>query len=255
MRIRRIILALAMLAVAALPVGAADFWGTRLAGTPSDFLFGYGSLMNSQSREDTAGMATVAVPARISAGFGYVREWNVRATGPKFTALGIRPRRPDEGGGSINGVVFPVDAAMLEKFDRRESGYDRVEVPAGQIESAGWLSLPRQGRVWVYVPKPDRHPQLPDAGFPIVQSYVDLCVKGALEHGEDFAAEFLETTQGWSRFWLNDRLVPRRPWVHEKDAGRIDRLLAKFPADPSRNAFPTRLLPEEYSNLIAPPSR
>jgi len=56
-----------------------QFWGTPLRERPRHFLFGYGSLMNSKSRGATSGKVTAAVPVRLSAEFGYVREWNFRS--------------------------------------------------------------------------------------------------------------------------------------------------------------------------------
>ena len=53
----------------------------------------------------------------------------------------------------------------------------------------------------------------PSAPFPILQTYVDVCIAGCLEHDEKFAEMFVATTSGWSQYFLNDREVPRRPWV------------------------------------------
>ena len=33
-------------------------------------------------------------------------------------------------------------------------------------------------------------------------------------------------TTGWSEHWVNDRIYPRRPFVHQPRAGEIDRLLS-----------------------------
>ena len=65
----------------------------------------------------------------------------------------------------------------------------------------------------------------PSAKYPILQSYVDVCLSGCLEHGEEFAREFIETTFLWSPFWLNERELARRPWVHESHYVQIDKLL------------------------------
>jgi hypothetical protein len=54
---------------------------------------------------------------------------------------------------------------------------------------------------------------LPSPQFPMVQSYVDICVNGCLEvEGKypcatGFTAEFIATTEAWSRYWVNDRLL------------------------------------------------
>ena len=228
------------------------YWGSDLRSQPEHFLFGYGSLMNSASRGSTSGKVTAAIPVRLSAEFGYIREWNFRSPTSKLTALGIRKRMPGEAGSTINGVIYPVEGGSIEKFDEREEGYTRVQIPRRMIEAVGWMSLPEEGQIWVYVPdgprgEPGEGLPYPDAFYPILQSYIDICVTGAMEYGDEFAVEFLETTYGWGGYWLNDRELPRRPWVHQKSYKAVDRLLARFPSDPRRNAMQFRRLPTEYA--------
>jgi hypothetical protein len=55
------------------PASAEDWWGKKLASQPENFLFGYGSLINTASREATAAQPVHAIPVRISASFGFVR--------------------------------------------------------------------------------------------------------------------------------------------------------------------------------------
>lgn len=231
--------------------GGGQYWGIPLQERPQHFLFGYGSLMNSESRGATSGKVSAAVPVRLSAEFGYIREWNFRSPTSKLTALGIRKRQPGEDGSTINGVIYPVEGGSIEKFDEREEGYTRVLVPRNMIEAVGWMSLPKEGQIWVYVPEGPSGEAgvglpLPDAFYPVLQSYIDICVTGALEYGEDFAREFLETTFGWGPYWLNDRELPRRPWVHQKKYKTVDAILGKWPMDPRRNALHLRRLPTEY---------
>jgi hypothetical protein len=73
--------------------------------------------------------------------------------------------------------------------------------------------------VWVYVPK---HPTPPDASHPILQSYVDIIMRGCFNTiGEPLARSFVHTTTGWTRrtshpsttttlcnYWVNDRDIP-----------------------------------------------
>lgn len=246
----------ALAALSATPALAErSFWGRPLPDEPSDFIFGYGSLINTPSREGTGRAGIPALPARVSPDFGHVRSWCARSRSG-FTALGLRPRAPGEEPTTINGVVFPVDAGLLPRFDRREGGYNRVPVPAHLIETVSWQRLPERGTIWIYVPKsvadPTAAPLFPDADHPIVQSYVDLVLQGALEHGGSFATELIMTTADWGRFWLNDREVARRPWAANRDAGRIDELLAL--TAPASDSFRSRLYSEEYSARILRPA-
>lgn len=233
------------------PARAENFWGRRPADGPKEFIFGYGSLINTPSREATGRGRIDAVSARVSPAFGHVRSWVARSSSG-FTALGLRLAVPGEAPSSINGVVFPVDAESLPRFDRRESGYDRVVVPREMIEGVSWQGLPPDGVIWAYVPKSitaaSAPPLFPDASHPLVQSYVDLVLEGALEYGADFARELVATTFDWGRFWLNDRTTARRPWVSTPEAGRIDDILAR--TQPAAAAFPDRLYSEDYAARI-----
>ena len=86
----------------------------------------------------------------------------------------------------------------------------------------------------------------PSVEYPILQTYVDVCLSGCLEHGDDFAREFIQTTFLWAPFWLNERTLARRPWVHQKQYVKIDRLLAEHvPAYYAR-----RRLESEYATLL-----
>jgi hypothetical protein len=181
----------------------------------------------------------------VSAAFGYVRSWSDRA-GSGFTALGLRRPYDGEAPMTINGVIYPAGDDM-SAFDQREKGYVRVEVPRALIEAVSWQALPSQGTVWVYVPKaegkqPGEGLPVPDAKFPIVESYVDVVIEGGLEYGPEFAREIIETTRDWSAFWLNDRPLARRPWVVDKQFAKVDALLAS-----SAPCFAQRTFSEDYA--------
>jgi hypothetical protein len=76
---------------------------------------------------------------------------------------------------------------------------------------------------------------LPSPQFPMVQSYVDICVNGCLEvegkyaTAAGFTTEFIATTEAWSRYWVNDRIYPRRPFIYVPNASKIDAALAQAP--------------------------
>jgi len=142
----------------------------------------------------------------------------------------------------------------MSSFDAREKGYVRVEVPLSQIEAVGWQRLPETGHFWTYIPVlsvdrggkgvPGQGLPTPDAMFPLLQSYIDVVVEGGLEYGTDFAREILETTDGWSGFWLNDRELARRPWVHDPRSDAVDALLTGTPASAAQ--LSSRAFPEMY---------
>src|SRR5215213_8166610 len=231
------------------PASAEEWWGKKLANQPENFLVGYGSLINTASRDATAAKPVHAIPVRISASFGFVRAWVDRsATG--FTALGLRRPVAGERAITINGVLYPVDGTDMSLFDRREAGYARVDVPLEAIEAVSWQQVPATGKVWVYVPigrngKIGEDLPVASAMYPLLQSYIDVVLDGALEYSVDFARELVETTQDWRSFWLNGRELPRRPWVFDKNYAVEDQLLKE--TQPAAGYFGERLLSEVFA--------
>ena len=64
---RRAFLVAVLFAVIALPVRAEDFWNRMMPDQPSNFIFGYGSLVNTASRNAASTHPISAIPARVSA--------------------------------------------------------------------------------------------------------------------------------------------------------------------------------------------
>lgn len=244
-RLRLLIAAIILGAIAG-PAAAEDFWGRMIADQPTDFIFGYGSLIDTASRDATVTKPITAIPARVGAAFGYVRCWCSRSPSG-FTALGLRRPASGENATTINGVLYPVERNDMAAFDAREGGYARVEIPRNQIQAVSWQRLPEQGKIWVYVPVVEgREPGVglpaPSSEFPLLESYIDIVVEGGMEYGPDYAREIIATTADWSAYWLNDRELPRRPWVFDKQSSAIDKILAA-----TAPHFRDRMFPEAYA--------
>ena len=94
-------------------------------------------------------------------------------------------------------------------FDDREFNYDRILVDIKDIGAVPGFSSPilcpmklaqksidppKKPMFWVYV---QHDPIPPNNDFPIIQSYVDIILRGCLTYGENFAISFLNTTHGW----------------------------------------------------------
>ena len=220
----------------------------KLKNQTENFIFGYGSLINSLSRFQTNPDSKDAIPVRLSADFGYVRCWNFHGPTSRLTALGLRKTEKSEVSYPINGIIYPAGGEDMSLCDEREEGYYRVPVSWEHVEPISWNALPDAGRsrLWMYVPE---EPGFPDIDFPILQTYIDVCLTGCLEFGEDFAKEFLETTFAWNQFWINDRVLARRPWIHCPNYAAIDELLVKFPR--KNNVFGLRKLAVEFAALFA----
>ncbi|ASO29859.1 gamma-glutamylcyclotransferase [Vibrio anguillarum] len=159
------------------------------------YIFGYGSLINSASRQLT-GQTGRAIPV---VAHGLVRYW-----GKIDESYILSPLVVNEGQGQVNGVLLEIDETALAEFDRRERGYERVPLNTNQIESDHAFNL--QWPIWVYVKEA---PEPPCERSPIVQTYVDTVLAGCLEFSETFARHFVEHTVGWQHPLINDRLVPK----------------------------------------------
>jgi len=189
-------------------------------------VLGYGSLMEDDSRKRTSPDAGPAHPVELS---GFRRGWFERgdSTGFSTTYLGVRP----DAGSRINAVAYEVAVEELAATDARESSYCRTAVPLEHLSPReASFALPAGAQAWIYATDPRRIAP-PDARYPIVQSYVDVFLSGCLEqeerfHLEGFARECIATTGGWSEHWVNDRIYPRRAFVYQPRAYRIDALLS-----------------------------
>lgn len=192
----------------------------------AQYIIGYGSLMQDESRKRTAPKAGPAYPVVVK---GYRRGWFAKGSSVGFdtTYLGVV-----EGGDSqLNAVIYQVDEAELTATDKRESFYCRQAIPAPRVASLTAETASPKGQIWIYVNKPEGI-ATPNSRYPIVQSYVDIFVSGCLEQEqrfalEGFARQCLATTTDWSRHWVNDRIYPRRPFIHQPKAGQIDKLLSE----------------------------
>jgi cation transport regulator ChaC len=198
---------------------------------PDQYILGYGSLLSSRSRRHTRPGNDIAYPVIVE---GVERGWfdQVDAPGYTTTYLGA-DLSPDH---RTNGVIFKINCQELEAYDCRETGYTRCRIDQSRITMLDGRKESPDGDVWVYVSTERSYPN-PDK--PIVQTYVDVCVNGCLEmeglyplaREVGFADMFFTTTTSWSRYWENDRIMPRRPYCHEPNAYDIDALIRKHLGD------------------------
>jgi hypothetical protein len=198
--------------------------------TQSQYIIGYGSLMESASRLRTTPNAGVAHPVIVR---GYQRGWFAQTpTTIPFgtTALGvIRDEKK-----SFNAVVYQVSGAQeVLATDKRETFYCRRSVTSSEFELLKKDLLAPNGQIWIYAIALDSKTIRPPSDRnPIIQSYVDIFLSGCLEQAQnyelkDFADRCIQTTTNWSSKWLNDRIYPRRPFIYQPKAFQIDRLLDK----------------------------
>ncbi|MDB1126097.1 gamma-glutamylcyclotransferase family protein [Vibrio algarum] len=160
------------------------------------YIFGYGSLLNSSSRRLT-GQTGPAIPVIIH---GLIRHWTLINDSYLLSPLAV-----SIGSGQVNGVLLKVDEHTLNEFDKREAGYQRIEVKTHKVETVE-EEIDRTLTIWVYVTE---NIIAPTIEIPIVQSYVDTVIAGCLEVSENFAQHFVENTKGWHHPLENDRNQPK----------------------------------------------
>jgi hypothetical protein len=188
------------------------------------YIIGYGSLMQDESRKRTTPNANIAYPVKVN---GYRRGWFTKGSGVGFstTFLGVVQSKA----GALNAAIYLIDVTEITTMDRREFSYCRLAVEPGNYSLLKQDIPLSPGQAWIYVNKPETIATA-NRRYPIVQSYVDVFLSGCLELEqrfdlEDFAQQCLVTTSNWSIQWMNDRIYPRRPFIYQPKAGRIDQLL------------------------------
>lgn len=189
------------------------------------FVIGYGSLMQEQSRTQTAPRATGSRPVDLT---GFRRGFFTQGAMPGFNTvfLGVVPDAQSR----INAVVFEVPAVEIPALDIREYVYCRVLVPPGALSMLDGGDAVA-GQTWIYVNIRSSLGLASDT-VPLVQSYVDIFLSGCLEMEQRFALEgfadrCITTTSDWSEHWVNDRLFPRRPMATFPQAKAVDSLLSR----------------------------
>jgi hypothetical protein len=161
-------------------------------------VFGYGSLVSSQSFELTIGRRPRdLVPARLQ---GWRRRWSVvrdnlaaektfaRADSgelpPWIVGLNLERDEDADPGAAPNGALIEIDEAELERLDLREMRYDRVE--AGALGSFD--------RVVAYIAKPEHFAPQPPPGAVAMAPYVRALEAAFTELGAGHWELFLQTT-------------------------------------------------------------
>lgn len=194
------------------------------------FIIGYGSLLKKSSLNRTLPQVETIEPIHLH---NYKRSWNANEDMTPTLAttyLGISK----ESGSKFNAIIFELENSFLDVLDKREFLYDRVAVDSVDIEFIkSNFDLKKEDKIWIYLTV---NPKKPSSKSPIIQSYVDTCISGAYEierdfNIEDFAKDFVTSTDNWSKYWVNDRIHPRAPHIYQPDAYRIDILLNELLQD------------------------
>ncbi len=207
-------------------VDADDLCHPAINNNSQNFIIGYGSLIETKSRQVTNPNANNAYPVMIN---GFERLWGVNAGYYQGTFLTVIKKS----GAFFNAVYYQVKEDEIINTDAREVGYCRTKINRSNLESLGIANLPK-GDFWIYTINPNNLSSA-SAKYPIIQSYVDIFITGCFEvqkryQVSNFAEMCITTTNNWSEYWINDRVHPRRPFDYLPNAREIDNLLNKhFP--------------------------
>jgi hypothetical protein len=138
------------------------------------------------------------------------------------------------------GVIYKVTASDLAATDSRELGYERTPVKSNAIKllTGDGVQLDSSDSFWIYV-STTNFTGTPDENFPLVQSYVDLCINGTIEAEQSYPVGAKHFTQNWIFsidwqsvqaetvvYWVNDRMYPYRASFTVPNASLIDAALA-----------------------------
>lgn len=206
----------------------------------NQFVFGYGSLINLESVCNTIEDKTMCENTYAVRIVNMKRGWYFRvSSSTPITLPWTTLVCSDAHHFTTNGILLPITDDELSQLDLREKGYRRMTIDTKRIEClCKNKQIPQNATVYYYG-LPSSEFTLSNHDAPLLQSYIDTCLSGCIRIDSmlntgnteyPFTTEFLNTTQQWDkmRYWINDRVHPRRPHVFVPDADIIDQSLQKI---------------------------
>ncbi len=194
----------------------------------TNYVVGYGSLMNKDSRKITVQSAEYAAPVLVK---NFERIWASHGNKSKATFLLGIPNK----GYVMNAIYYKSTSKEIASTDLREESYCRIKIQRKDLIPLGIKSLP-EGEYWMYA-KDFKDAEFPTSKFPILQTYADVFMAGCLQTQADFSlTEFgnlcFKTTYNWDLAnWLYDRDNPqydRYSKNTEKYSPQIDRIIKRL---------------------------
>ena len=167
------------------------------------YIFGYGSLVNNESRFLTIKRHTEPIKVIIDKSFGYIRKWNYYNNDKNIIALGLE--KQVNSSYSINGILFDVNEDEIALLDKREIGYEKITIPSSCINILSKNKLKNMDNSIIYTYIPIKDYILANnidyiSPNKLNQVYLNKCCKGFLSHEYSFYESFIDTTYNWNIF-------------------------------------------------------
>jgi hypothetical protein len=163
------------------------------------YIFGYGSLVNNESRFITIKRHTIPIKVYIDSSFGYVRKWNYYNQEKNIIALGLEK---NIFGNNINGILFDVKDNEIAFLDKREIGYEKITIPKNYINILSKDKiLDIDSIIYTYIPKKD---YILSNNIDYIsqnklnQVYLNKCCNGFLSYDYNFYESFVNNTYDWN---------------------------------------------------------
>jgi hypothetical protein len=163
------------------------------------YIFGYGSLVNNESRFITLKRYTEPIKVVLDSNFGYIRKWNYYNQEKNIIALGLEKNIV---GSNINGILFDVYDDEIAPLDKREIGYEKITIPPNYINILSKDKiLDIDSIIYTYIPTKDyRLYNNIDYVSPnkLNKTYINKCCNGFLSYDYNFYESFVNNTYDWN---------------------------------------------------------
>jgi len=208
-------------------------------GNAKNWVFGYGSMLVAQPSSKSYAARVLG----LSRAFNTPGMFSTEAGGGSLNRpfrlstiyIGAYPNSTD----SINGLLFQLTDEEFNLLDQREllvPYSERLNISVANVAFLYSQSSPMSpnDNVYYYHLNDSTRVSGPGASLLIVQSNVDellaACLAVDLQYNSStsFQDEFINTTYGWNvNYWVNDRVLPRRPFKYTPLISQIDAALTR----------------------------
>lgn len=182
------------------------------------YIFGYWSIINKANSELTTEVWDT-IPVIVE---WLERHWNITST-QWYTVLWIKRSVWNK----VNGVLIELKWDIKD-FDERETKYTRIKLESRNIHTIDTSISKPTDDIFAYIPNEENYINWE---HPILQSYIDVVLSWCINISDEFAYDFIKSTQGWWEI-KNDRDDPEyvRSMNLKEYHDRIDSLLRAITA-------------------------